>query len=320
MFDSPAWFALLRAHGLAAPPLRCWDWPLGEGGVYLPLMQLQAGGPWLAQANYYSGLYGPVGAPVLAPAQWQAAIARLRRQGGSGLRLQPLAPDSAWLAPLQAQLQQAGYWTDRFFCFGNWFEPVPAGGFARYWALRPSALRHSVERGRRRLTRAGPWRIDIVQQPGAALEAALAAYQAVYAQSWKAPEPNPQFMPALLRLAAQQGGLRLGLLWRGAQPVAAQVWLLYGGRAMIYKLAYAQGQEKFSVGSILTAALMAQAMDVDGAAEVDYLSGDDAYKRDWMGQRRERIGLLAFDARRPRGLLAAARHFAGAWARARAQS
>lgn len=327
MFDSPAWFALLQAHGLAQPPRRCWNWPLAPAtgaaqALYLPLMQQQPGGPWLALSNYYSGLYGPVGASerlaALTEAQWQAAIAALRRQpAGHGLRLQPLAADSAWLALLQAQLRRAGYWTDRFFCFGNWFQPVPAGGFADYWAQRPSALRHSVERGQRRLARAGPWHIAIVQAPGPALEEALAAYLAVYAQSWKAPEACPAFMPALVRWAAHQGALRLGLLWRGMQPVAAQVWWCQDGKALIYKLAYVQGQERFSVGSVLTAALMRHAMEVDGVAEVDYLSGDDAYKRDWMAQRRARVGLLAFDPRRPRGLLAAGRHFAGGWWRGR---
>jgi hypothetical protein len=55
---------------------------------------------------------------------------------------------------------------------------------------------------------------------------------------------------------------------------------------------------------------MQHAMNVDRMAEVDYLSGDDAYKADWMALRRERVGLEAFDMRRPAGLLAAARHFA----------
>jgi hypothetical protein len=43
---------------------------------------------------------------------------------------------------------------------------------------------------------------------------------------------------------------------------------------------------------------------------VDYLSGDDAYKADWMAARRERVGLVAFDRLSLRGVAAAARHFA----------
>jgi hypothetical protein len=40
---------------------------------------------------------------------------------------------------------------------------------------------------------------------------------------------------------------------------------------------------------------------------VDYLSGDDAYKRLWMSEVRERSGLVAYRLGRPRGLLGAAR-------------
>ena len=48
-------------------------------------------------------------------------------------------------------MQKQGYWTDRFFCLGNWCQPVPAGGFAYYLAARLSALRQRVECGRKRL-------------------------------------------------------------------------------------------------------------------------------------------------------------------------
>jgi CelD/BcsL family acetyltransferase involved in cellulose biosynthesis len=96
------------------------------------------------------------------------------------------------------------------------------------------------------------------------------------------------------------------------EPLAAQLWLTCSGKANIYKLAYVKGMEKLSVGSVLTQALMQHAMDVDRVAEVDYLSGDDAYKADWMALRRERVGLEAFDLRSPGGLLAAARHVAAA--------
>lgn len=322
LFSTEAWFANLLAHGFEQSPHWHGTWTLpalpGAAQARLRLMQEQPGGPLLSLGNYYSCLYGPQGAAealvVLSPAQWREAVAALWQSRGSGvLRLQPLDADGAWLAALQAGLGSAGLWTDRFFCFGNWFQPVPEGGFEVYWKQRPSPLRHSVERGRRRLDRAGDWRIDIHTPGSPGLEEGLAAYLAVYAQSWKSPEPCPDFMPGLVRTAAREGWLRLGVLWLGQQPLAAQVWLVHGAKANIYKLAYVQGHEKLSAGSILTAALMRHAMDVDRVAEVDYLSGDDAYKRDWMAQRRERIGLLAFDPRSPRGLMAAARHFGGAW-------
>ena len=326
VFETEAWFANLLAHGFERPPHSHGRWSLGgttpDQVVYFPLMQQRPGAPLQALSNFYSCLYGPVGSVQglrdLSATRWYDAVQALRRWPGAGvLRLQPLASDSPWLAGLQQGLRDAGYWTDQFFCFGNWYQPVPEAGFAAYWDQRPSMLRSSVERGRRRLDRTGAWRIEIHSNDSLDVARALEAYLAVYAHSWKAPEPCPEFMPSLVRLAAREGWLRLGVLWLGQQPVAAQVWLVHDAKASIYKLAYVKGYEKLSVGSVLTAALMRHVMDEDRVSEVDYLSGDDAYKRDWMAQRRERVGLVAFNPRRPQGLLAAARHFAGAWLRRR---
>jgi hypothetical protein len=341
LFHTEAWFALLLAHGFERAPQRMHALPLrsvsvspsssgsgaasSETGACLHLMQAAAGAPLTAVSNYYSCLYGPAsldGLGVLdsadaATVDWVTAAQTLRRLPGSAVVwLQPLDADAAWLTGLEGGLRAAGYRTARYFAFGNWYQPVPVGGFAAYWPARPSALRNSTERGRRRLDKAGDWRIDIVTQPGAELEAALAAYQAVYAQSWKQPEPCLEFIPELVKLAAERGWLRLGVLWLNGEPLAAQLWLTGGGKANIYKLAYIKGVEKLSAGSVLTQALMQHTMDVDRVTEVDYLSGDDAYKADWMALRRERVGLEAFDMRRFAGLLAAARQFAAAWWRA----
>jgi CelD/BcsL family acetyltransferase involved in cellulose biosynthesis len=46
---------------------------------------------------------------------------------------------------------------------------------------------------------------------------------------------------------------------------------------------------------------------VDGVKVVDYLSGDDGYKRLWMSEVRERRSLLAYKLRSARGLALAAR-------------
>jgi hypothetical protein len=326
LFSSQAWFYNLQAHGFTqAPVLHCVVESTSAGLVQLPLVQLDASAHLSALSNYYSCLYGPVGPThALSPAGWTSLVRKIRGLPGSAVvRLQPLDASSAWLAALEGAMREQGHWTDRFFCFGNWYQPVPAGGFTEYWAARPSALRHSVERGRKRLTKAGPWRIDVVcgeeadaLLSQADLQAAIAAYEAVYAQSWKQPEPCPGFMPGLIRTAAREGWLRLGVLWLNEQPLAAQVWLVQGGKANIYKLAYVRGFEKLSAGSVLTTALMQHTMDVDHVQEVDYLSGDDAYKADWMALRRERVGLVAFDKRHWRGWLAALRHQLGDWRRA----
>ena len=56
---------------------------------------------------------------------------------------------------------------------------------------------------------------------------------------------------------------------------------------------------------------MQHVLDVDKVDEVDYLSGDDAYKKDWMSHRRERWGVLAMNPRTIRGALAVVQHLGG---------
>ena len=41
--------------------------------------------------------------------------------------------------------------------------------------------------------------------------------------------------------------------------------------------------------------------------EIDYPTGDDAYKQSWMTQRRQRTGILACNQRRPAGCLSVLR-------------
>lgn len=312
VFSTRHWFSHLLMQGLESPATHHVV-SLGADAGELHLMQTSEWAGLASLSNYYSGLYAPTGlTDSLSPYQWLAAAEAIRALPGSAqVRLQPLGKDAAWCASLERALRGVGYRTDRFFCFGNWYQTVPHGGFATYWAQRPSALRNSVERGRRRLSKAGAWRIDLHSAKTPALDAAIAAFRDVYDKSWKASEPRSEFMPCLIRLAAEQGWLRLGVLWLENEPIAVQLWLVAGGKANIFKLAYVQGHEKLSAGSVLTAFLMKQVMDVDLVAEVDYLSGDDAYKADWMEARRERIGMVAFDIWRLRGAVAATRHFAG---------
>jgi len=48
---------------------------------------------------------------------------------------------------------------------------------------------------------------------------------------------------------------------------------------------------------------MRYVIDIDKVACVDYLSGDDAYKKEWMSHRRERWGIMIFNWRTWKGCL-----------------
>jgi hypothetical protein len=307
LFRSFSWFENLHAHGLEA--VRALDalvLPADETGC-LPL--LDDGDKLRGLSNYYSSLYGPIGA---LPGTLAATLKTVRR---ATVDLHPLDPCAAEFQQLKQVLTEAGYWVDDYFCFGNWYLDVAGCSYASYLEARPSQLRNNLQRGRGKLDKAASgaeaWRIRIQQDAGAELEHAIAAFESVYAKSWKQPEPQPDFIPNLCRTAAREGWLRLGVLYLNGVPLAAQLWLTQGGVASIYKLAYDEEATRYSAGTVLTAAMFEHALDVDRVAEVDYLNGDEPYKRDWMSHRRERRGIVAFDLSQWKGFKAALRHWAG---------
>lgn len=271
-----------------------------------------------ALSNFYTAIYAPaveegVTARDLLP------LTRALRQGGDGApayRFSPMDPASREFGLFRHALDLAGLKARSYFAFGNWYEPVRLN-WADYLKERSGQVRNTIKRNAKKFAAEGG-SLEIVRD-GERLEAGIAAYHAVYSQSWKVPEPYPDFVPGLIRLCARRGWLRLGVAWVKDKPVAAQIWIVAHGRADIYKLAYDEVYKALAPGTLLTAALMEEALDVDGVQEIDYLIGDDPYKAAWMSQRRERFGLIAYDPLTPRGLIGLIRQMAGdGWRRLRA--
>ena len=249
----------------------------------------------------------------LAPGQALETIARAIRAekpAWTSVRLDYLPEDQPLYAELCDAFGAAGYAVGRYRNFANWFEPVEAPTLEAYMARRPSALRNTIKRKTRKLEQSGDSGFELVST-AAGLKAGLESYERIYATSWKDPEAFPRFIPGLMRAMADQGWLRLGIMHVNGEPAAAQLWLVAGGRAVIYKLAYDPRFAPMSVGSILTLRMMEQAIEADGVTEIDYGSGDDPYKKDWMSRRRERWGMVAFHPFSLKGILGIGRHGAG---------
>ena len=309
-FASAAWFRTLAAH--ACPPGAAPRPVLVEAGGRALLLPLLAEGRRLRGfSTVYTQLYCPAIGAGSDPALLEAggrALAGLAR-ARAPLRLDALA-DGPELAALLDGVRAGGRRVLRFAHFGNWHEDVAGLSFPQYMARRPGSLRETVRRRRAAASRNPALRIQTVRGPDG-LEAGIAAYEAVYARSWKPAEPAPGFAAALMRAAAPLGLLRLGLLWQADTPVAAQLWIVAGGEAGVLKLAHDEAHRALSPGTVLTAGMVAALLEEDRVSELDFGRGDDPYKRLWAGGRRGRAGVLVVDPRHPAGLAALARHALG---------
>ncbi len=293
------WFELLASHGLTADQQPCYYMASRAGSVQCVLPLLVRQGHVSSLTSCYSSLYRPILAPT-AGSEDVSALARrvVADHRCAAIRLNAMDPGHPSFDVTLAGLREAGLTPYTFFDFGNWYLPV-TGGSAGYFDRLPSRLRNTIRRRSARFEKSGG-RIEILHD-AADVRHAISVWDRVYRCSWKRPEPFPHFVPELIELCARRGWLRFGVAYCDEVPIAAQIWIVNGGRAAIYKLAYDQAHASLSAGTLLSARLMGYVLDIDGVREVDYLIGDDPYKADWMSHRRERRGIIAFNKRTLRG-------------------
>jgi CelD/BcsL family acetyltransferase involved in cellulose biosynthesis len=263
-----------------------------------------------ALGNFYTALYAPLIDPQLDAEGLAPLIRAVRRMNSpmASLRLQPMDPQARSYRILLPALRLAGLLPFEFYCFGNWYLRAPQD-WAAFLTGRSSKMRSNIKRMEKKLTEDGG-SVEIVVD-GAQHQRAIETYERVYGVSWKQQEPYPDFMPGLITHAAEGGWLRLGIVWLKSQPIAVQVWIVANGKADIYKVAYDEAFKEYSPGTVLTARLMQHVIERDGVSEVDYLIGDDPYKKNWMSDRRERWGIIAYNPATVAGVVGALREGVG---------
>ncbi|WP_374661037.1 GNAT family N-acetyltransferase [Inhella sp.] len=282
----------------------------GQPVAVLPLRRepLRMGLMLHSLSNYYSSRWQPLLADGAGVAEMGALLRalRARERGLVGLRLDAL--DVEMRALLQQALLAAGFSAYAHFRFKNWTLDAPPD-WPAYLASRKGKQRSDLKRMGAKLQEQGGSLSVCLGQDADELAQALADFQRVYASSWKQAEPYADFVPGLVHTAARQGWLRLGRVHLNGQAIAAQIWFVHAGRASIFKVAYDEAFKANSPGSLCTALLMRHVMEQDAVGHVDYLIGDDAYKRLWMNQCRDREALLGFNWRHPLGCLGALREW-----------
>ena len=251
--------------------------------------------------HLYSSLYS-----LLLTGQNQQEILQCLAQGLDhipieSLRLDPVAKDDRNVQMLQQAMEAMGYQCHHHFRFYNWIHRIHGQTFEAYMASRPSRVKNTIARKQRKLKREHGYEIRLYTDQS--LQQALADYSAVYRSSWKAFEQFDDFIEGLAYRLSSAGWLRLAILYIEDKPAAAQFWFVAHGRASIFKLVYDEAWKHYSPGSILISYLMEHVIEIDKVEEIDFLTGNDAYKQDWMSERRKRWAVSFYKANKPRGMI-----------------
>lgn len=296
LYDRLDWFARTAAH--CTPPgtplvARARD---AKGTAWLFLSR--RGARAQALASWYTLAFDAVTTGEAPVAALPGAL-----KGIGHVELSPVeAPDA-----LAGSFRAAGWRVSVTPMSVNW-RIAPGPDFAAFWAARPGKLRSTVERKGRKA------KLDIAIHRAFSPEA-WSAYEEIYAASWKGEEGSWPFLRAMAETEGAAGTLRLGIASKGGQPLAAQLWTVEHGRATIHKLAYREDAKALSPGSILSHAMFRHVIEHDRPALIDYGTGDQPYKADWMDTPHPLWRIEASNPRHPLGLAMIGRRALGALVR-----
>jgi hypothetical protein len=320
IFSTEAWYRATAAY--AIPPGACSAFLVVSRETRpLAVFPLQQGpGKSISSLTTpYTCLWQPLFAPDLTGQELDLVCAAFLRCRGAcpTLRLDALDPAHPFGSALAGAARRQHLAPLAFDHFGNWHEPLAESStWDAYLAARPGALREAIRRKSQRLFKHHTAQFTMLKSPEN-LEHAIAAYEEVYAQSWKQPEPFPLFAAAFMREAARCGTLRLALLQLEGRPIAAQLWTVHSFTATLMKLAHRQENDALSPGTVLTALAIRHLLETHSLKELDFGRGDDEYKTLWTSRRRQRTGLVLANPRNWRGGMHALRHWAGKWRKKR---
>ena len=285
-FARPQWFALLEEAGMT--PLVAAASKDGNAFA-LPLRRTDHG--LEALTNWYAFTFSDLRTSGFADPDVLEALAVDLKRRTYRVSLSKLPEEDGTLTRLQSAFQDAGWLTVTEPCDTNHVLPVVGRTYAEYLASRPGTLRTTLKRKAKK--------VDVTLSTR--FEAAdWASYEQIYADSWKPEEGDPALLRAFAEAESAACRFRFALARHDGQAVAAQFWTVDGDTAYIHKLAHRQGVEKLSPGTTLTAALFERVIDTDGVDWVDFGTGDDPYKCDWMEQVRTRWKLTCLRPSDPR--------------------
>ncbi len=284
-FDRAEWFALLAEARPGAFVAQA-----GEAdGAHASLSLVETDGRIESLRNWYSFTWRPSATGPESDALL-ARIARDLKQRAPRANLWPLPDEDGSATRLTRAFRKAGWVAFLTPCDENHVLRVKRRSFAEYWASRPGQLRTTLKRKAKKVE------VEILEYFDANL---WDHYEEIYAESWKPEEDEADLLRRFAQAEGAAGRIRLGIARADGAPVAAQFWTVENGVAYIHKLAHLESAKPISPGTTLTAALFEHVIDRDRVELVDFGTGSDPYKRDWMEEVRPRYRLDAYNPARP---------------------
>lgn len=296
-FDRPEWYQLLQATGFA--PLVA---VAQDEQDWAALALLQNAGRIAPLRNWYSFTWRALSSGGSASEPLLIELAKSLKQRGHRVTLDQVPDEDGSATRLATAFDAAGWRVEVTQCDTNHVLPVEGRSFAEYWTARPGQLRTTLKRKAKKVETAILTHFD---------PQAWAHYEHIYAESWKPSEGMPSMLRAFAKQEGDAGRLRLGLAMHEGEPIAAQFWTVEGGTAYIHKLAHLENHKPLSAGTTLSAALFEHVIDKDRVAMVDFGTGDEPYKADWMEAVRPRYRIDCLNMRSPRAWIDLGRQILG---------
>jgi hypothetical protein len=255
--------------------------------------------------NYYSGIYEPLYAKSSVDLEevFCALFNEIKRNNDwHVINLRSLVFGTPEYKAINKVLSTRKCLHQQYFMHGNWYILTENDEYSDIASSRPGVLRSTIKRKGKKFDQIKNASIEILIE-NQIDKFKIKDYWQVYSNSWKSDESHQNFINNLLKGGIKKRTVVLGLAYIDCKPIAAQIWIVSGTKAYIYKLAHLEEYSALSIGTILLDRIMQYTHETFDLCEIDFLTGDDPYKKLWMNKRREIWGIVFFNQKTLLGVL-----------------
>jgi hypothetical protein len=319
-FQSSEWWEHFQQHGLAGGdrlPVFVAEGGPGHAPVALfPVIfsRLHAAHP-RARVLHFLGSEGMPYEPILAPDcddagdAVESLIGFLRNSPRpyDVLRFSPLDSDSPILGRLLHALHAHRFRVQVYQIQDDRYETTAGHSSADYLAARPRSLRERLGSTGRMLFASGRASFALVREPSD-VDVAWPDCERLLVEADETTTEVFDYLPRLLRIAANAGVLRLGLIALDGEPAAMQLWVIAGNVAHCLRIVQSPRISELPLDDVLTERIVPFLIDDDRVVELDFGYIVEQFAADWAPRTRRRLGVIAFNAGTRRGFKGAMRH------------